>query len=405
MFDRIKRLFSRSRREAAVQEQLDRLRERLPVPLFWLFGKTQSGKTSVVKFLTGADDAEVGQGFKPCTRFSRLYHFPTAEAPLLTFLDTRGIDEPGYDPAEDLARFNAQAHLVIVTVKVLDHAQEHVVAHLRTLRQAQPARPVVLVLTCLHEAYPQQHHPEPYAFPTDGDPLPTDPPLPDDLLRSLTAQRRRFEGLADSVVCVDLTPPAEGFHDPNYGGERLRRVLIERLPAALRQSLLSLEEAGRNLQDVYARHALPYILAYSSLAASAATVPVPLVDLVLISGIQSRMVDHLGRLYGQPPGARRFLEVAGTLGAGILFQQATREMLKFLPIVGTVAGTIASSGLAGASTYALGKACCYYYQSVHKGHVPRPDELRRYYREQLALVEKTWRQSPDPRNLTAGNVP
>ena len=83
------------------------MRDRLPAPVFWLFGKTQSGKTTLIKYLTGADAAEIGQGFRPCTRFSRLYEFPTAEAPLLTFLDTRGLDEPDYDPTEDLARLRA----------------------------------------------------------------------------------------------------------------------------------------------------------------------------------------------------------------------------------------------------------------------------------------------------------
>src|SRR5471032_2631921 len=147
MFDRLKGWFSHSGRETAIKEQLDRARERLPVPVFWLFGKTQSGKTSVVKYLTGADRAEIGKGFRPCTRFSSLYQFPTPEAPLATFLDTRGLDEPGYDPAEDLARFNNEAHVVVVVVKVLDHAQENVLKHLTTLRQAQRRRPVVLVLT------------------------------------------------------------------------------------------------------------------------------------------------------------------------------------------------------------------------------------------------------------------
>src|ERR687888_1145815 len=98
---------------------------RANAPVFWLLGKTQSGKTSVIKYLTGADQAEIGRGFRPCTRFSREYQFPTAEAPLITFLDTRGLDEPGYDPAEDLVRFHASAHVVIVTVKVLDHAHEN----------------------------------------------------------------------------------------------------------------------------------------------------------------------------------------------------------------------------------------------------------------------------------------
>src|SRR5271168_5259789 len=124
MFARLRQLFSPQYRETRLREKLEELRKQTPVPVFWLFGKTQSGKTSLVKFLTGAEDAEIGEGFRPCTRFSRLYQFPTPEAPLLTFLDTRGMDEPGYDPAEDLAQFDSQAHVMIVTVKALDHALE-----------------------------------------------------------------------------------------------------------------------------------------------------------------------------------------------------------------------------------------------------------------------------------------
>src|SRR5437667_5303539 len=121
MLERWKRLWAGTRDQAALKEQLDELRRRTPTPAFWLYGKTQSGKTSIIKFLTGAEEAEIGRGFKACTRFSREYRFPTAEAPLLVFLDTRGLEEPGYDPQEDLARFDSQAHVVIATVRVLDH--------------------------------------------------------------------------------------------------------------------------------------------------------------------------------------------------------------------------------------------------------------------------------------------
>src|SRR5262249_28788607 len=221
MFAWVRRRFSRAHREEQLQEHLRRLHERLPVPVFWLLGRTQSGKTSLVKYLTGADQAEIGRGFQPCTRFSRLYEFPTPEAPLLTFHDTRGLDEPGYDPAEDFDRFNDQAHVVVVTVKVLDHARENLLAHLATVRRARPQRPVVLVLTCLHEAYPQQQHPLPYPFGPDATPLLDPPALPSDLLRSIDEQRRRFAGLVDHVVPVDLTPPEEGFNDPEYGGPLL----------------------------------------------------------------------------------------------------------------------------------------------------------------------------------------
>ncbi len=396
MLQQFKRLFSSFGRQERLQEHLTRLREKLPVPVFWLLGKTQSGKTSVIKYLTGADYAEIGQGFRPCTRFSRRYQFPTEEAPLISFLDTRGLDEPGYDPAEDLARFDTEAHVVLVTVKALDHAQENVLRHLRTIRKARPDRPVVLVLTCLHEAYPQQQHPQPYPFSEIGTPVATDLPLSEDLLRSIEEQRRRFEGLVDYVVAVDLTPAEEGFNDPDYGGPRLRQVLIDVLPSALRQTLLSLDEAKKNLHDAFAQHALPHILGYSSLAAAAGALPVPFIDLLLLSGIQSRMVYDLARLYGQPLTGKRFLEIAGSLGASIFVRQAGREAIKLIPAVGTVLGSVAGSALAGASTYALGKAFCYYYRAVHEGHVPRPEELRHYFKEQLAAAERAWQHNGSP---------
>jgi uncharacterized protein (DUF697 family) len=392
MLDRIKGMFSRAHREKRLQERLDKLRHRLPVPLFWLFGKTQTGKTSIIKFLTGADHAEIGKGFQPCTRFSRQYHFPTAEAPLVSFLDTRGLDEPSYDPAEDLARFNTEAHVLIVTVKVLDHAQEHILTHLQTLRKAQPSRPVVLVLTCLHEAYPQQQHPQPYPFIADGDPIITEPPLPEGLIRTIAEQRRRFEGLADKVVVVDLTQPQEGFDESNYGGPRLREVLLDQLPSALGQTLRTLDVATRELQDLYARQALPHILGYSLMAATAGAVPIPFVDLILLSGIQTRMVYHLADLYGQPMTGKRFIEIAASLGFGMLARQAGRELLKLIPFVGSVVGSVAAGALAGASTFALGKAFCYYYRVVHQGHIPKTEDLRKYYKEQLSIAEKAWGQ-------------
>src|SRR5262249_47268642 len=143
MLKTIKRLFSTEQRDAALQKRLEELRHKTPVPVFWLFGKTQSGKTSIIKFLTGADDAEIGHGFRPCTRFSRQNESPTAEAPLPTFLDPRGVDEPGYDPAEDLARFDALAHVMVVTAKEMDHALENVLGHLERIRHGARSRPVV----------------------------------------------------------------------------------------------------------------------------------------------------------------------------------------------------------------------------------------------------------------------
>src|SRR4029079_8952205 len=169
---------------ARFQARLADARKRAATPVFWLFGRTQSGKTSIIKYLTGADDAEVGSGFRPCTRFSREYPFPGAEAPLLDFLDTRGLDEPGYDPAEDIQKFHDRAHVVVVTVKVTDHALENVEQHLKRIRADKHGRPALLVLPTLHEAYPQQQHVLPYPFKDTLYPR----SAPQDLLRSIAAQ-------------------------------------------------------------------------------------------------------------------------------------------------------------------------------------------------------------------------
>jgi len=300
----------------------------------------------------------------------------------LTCRDTRGVDDPAYDPAEDLARFNDQAHVVLVTVKALDHAQENVIRHLRVLRQAQRSRPVVLALTCLHEAYPQQQHPEVYPFGTPQELT----AVPEALARSLEEQRRRFEGLFDVSVPIDLTRPEEGFHQTHYGGDHLKQVLLEVLPAAYRQTFLTLDEASKELREWYARRVLPHIVGYSSLASAAGAIPIPWLDLLILPGIQTQMIYHLARLYGQPLSASRFLELASTLGLGMVMRQAAREVIKFIPYVGSVAG----GALAGASTFALGKAFCYYFTDVRHGHVPTAEDLKQYYREQLAQARHFW---------------
>lgn len=389
MFEKIKQFFSTGARDSELDKRLEELRNRTPVPVFWLYGKTQSGKSTVVKFLTGADEAEIGEGFKPCTKFSNQYQFPTEEAPLLNFLDTRGVDEPGYDPTEDLERFHDLAHIVIVTVKVMDHAVEHLVEHVSKIRQANANRPIVLVLTCLHEAYPQQQHPQPYDGVAWLDEEAKDSvEIPQELRDSINEQLRRFEGLYDHCVPIDITKPDEGFEEPNYGGEKLKQVLLDSLPDVFRQTLITLDSATHELQDLYARHAVPHIVGFSSMAATAGAIPIPGIDLLIVPGIQTRMIYHLAQFYGQPLTGNRFLELAGTLGIGMLTRAVARQAFKFIPIVGSVVG----AGVAFASTFALGKAFCYYYSAVHKGQVPKKEDIQTYYKEQLAVAEQAWKK-------------
>ena len=290
MFDRFKSWFGFG---SLTDEQFERQREELlkktPVPVIWLFGKTGSGKSSIVRYLTGATAAEIGNGFRPQTKSSSQYDFPSSDQPIVKVLDTRGLGEVGYDAAEDLAAFDAQTHVIVVVARVMDHALVELIEPLKQLRAARPTRPVVLALTCLHEAYPFEQHPDPDPFgngreskvdglrpaeETEAPPSSTLNSQPStlnpNLQRSLAEQQQRFGGLVDRIVPIDLTKPEEGFAQPEFGGRRLEDALIEVLPAACRQALLHLDDVRKSLADLTARQALPTIIKYSSLAATAA---------------------------------------------------------------------------------------------------------------------------------------
>jgi uncharacterized protein (DUF697 family) len=104
------------------------------------------------------------------------------------------------------------------------------------------------------------------------------------------------------------------------------------------------------------------------------------------------MIHELARLYGQPLTTQRLGELAGALGLGLLGREAGRSLIKVIPGLGTVIGSVAGGALAGASTFALGKAFCYYYRAVLEGHVPNTEDLRRYYKEQFDQAEQAWKR-------------
>jgi uncharacterized protein (DUF697 family) len=259
---------------------------------------------------------------------------------------------------------------------------------LRRIRRASPQRPVLLALTCLHEAYPGQQHPSPDPF-TEA-PIPES--LPPPLKRSLQRHGEQFEGLVDRIVPIDLTRSQEGFEQPEFGGDRLKRAILELLPSAYRQTVLSLSDALQSLHDLSQQRALPYILSYSMLAATAGAVPVPWVDVPFVIAIQGHLVSKLASLYGQPVGAKVLASLPGAVGGRLATRLLLKSSWKFVPYVGIAA----NAALAYASTYGLGKACCWYFSQVRQGHVPSEKELQRVWHEQMARAAMLWKPPTAP---------
>lgn len=82
--------------QADYEKEIEQLRRKAPIPSLWLFGKTDSGKSSTIRYLTGAESATIGEGYRPETKTSRRFDFPDSVEPLLSFIDTRGLGEAAY---------------------------------------------------------------------------------------------------------------------------------------------------------------------------------------------------------------------------------------------------------------------------------------------------------------------
>lgn len=114
--------------------------------------------------------------------------------------------------------------------------------------------------------------------------------------------------------------------------------------------------------------------------------PIPLADMPILTALQSLMVGLVIYTTGKPVSPRLFAEFLGALGvnigAGIIFREGARAIIKFVPLWGN-----AISGMvAGAGTYAVGRAAIAYFiedlpigetKKLFNRLLPRWDAFRR----------------------------
>lgn len=353
-------------RETLVAEQARRV-----APVVWLLGKVQSGKSSIVRGLTRDADAQIGTGFTACTKTATVYDFPP-DAPLIRFLDTRGLGESEYDPTQDLEIAEQSAHCIIAVMRAMDPQQNAVIDVLQRVRRRQRDWPILVAQTHLHEGYASgKSHVLPYPFQrcsaqenqsvSTGD-------VPADLLRALNYQRAAVRNLPgdDNIAFVplDFTLKADNFDPQNYGLSALEMALAEIAPAALKAALqetLTVKNSGHHAMIV--GHA----------AAASAVDLVPLAAIVGVPAVQANLLRKLAGVHGIAWSRRILFEFSAALGAGFAARYATsigiRNLSKFIPIYGQTVGTAASAATSFATTFALGKAAVYFLTARKKGKV------------------------------------
>lgn len=360
-------------------------------PVIWLIGKVQSGKSSIVEAITGATEAEVGTGFRACTRTARVFDFP-AEAPVIRFLDTRGLGEAGYDPAEDLAVSEAKAHLLLVVMRAMDHQQEAVIEAVAAVRRRHPEWPVVVAQTSLHDGYPPgAGHVLPYPF-KNADAAEN---VPEALARSLAHQRATLrERIGGSgalrFVPIDFTRADDRLEPRRYGLEALTEAIAEVAPRSIGVMIREMRASSR---ERALRKASPLILGHAAAAAAADVVPIA--GAVAVPGVQARLLHALAAQQGVAWDRRALVEFGSCLGASILTRLAAgfgiRQIAKLVPVYGQTVGSAAAAATSFATTYALGRAALVFLARREHGEHDA-EAVARTYRKALETAFRLARE-------------
>ena len=104
---------------------------------------------------------------------------------------------------------------------------------------------------------------------------------------------------------------------------------------------------------------------YVMLAIGAGVVPVPVLDIMLASGIQLKLVEQLAQLYEKefsPTRAKHLIAaLAGNYAVGVSSLWAVFSLAKAFPLLGSALGTVTMPVTLGTFTYAIGKVFSHYF--------------------------------------------
>ena len=267
--------------EAQLLEILESVRAELPTTEALLIGKPQSGKSSIVRGLTGVSAEIVGQGFRPHTQHTERYAYPSSDLPLLVFTDTVGLGDVNQDTqaiiqelVSNLQQESRRARVLILTVKINDFATDTLRQIAQQLRQQYPDIPCLLAVTCLHEVYSAATADHP-AYPPDYE----------EVSRAFVAIQQAFAGLCDRAVLIDFTLEEDGYTQVFYGLEALKDSLSDLLPEAEARAIYQLldEKASSKIGNLYRDVGRRYILAFAIMAATIEAVPLPFATMPVLT--------------------------------------------------------------------------------------------------------------------------
>jgi uncharacterized protein (DUF697 family) len=123
------------------------------------------------------------------------------------------------------------------------------------------------------------------------------------------------------------------------------------------------------------------------MAGTLAAVPLPFATMPVLTAVQITMVGLLGQLYGQKVKPSQAGALVSAIAGGFLAQLIGRELVKFIPVFGSVV----AASWATAYTWALGEAACVYFGDLMGGKTPDPDRIQAVMKASFAEAQERFK--------------
>ncbi len=334
------------------------------LPTLWLLGKTGAGKSSIIQKMTGQTQAEIGNGFMPCTKDSHAYDFPE-DFPIIRFMDTRGLGEVEYDPTDDLAVLGKTSQALLVVMRLCDGEQSAILDALKLIRQSAKRirhEHVMVVHTCVTEISDEH-----------------------DRRRAVAEKQASVEQVwgksLDSCEVDFFETETEGVLN-DLASDQLDALIASKLPEL---SLWKQHYAHEDAEQANFDQLNTEVLWYAGVAAGSDAIPA--VGLFSVPAIQGKMLHSLAQQYGLEWDMRTFAEFTGALGTSALLWYGVslggRQLVKLIPGYGQTVGAVLSVSVSYSSTYAIGRAACSYLYHKKTNTPFDEDALKDVYKKSM----------------------
>jgi uncharacterized protein (DUF697 family) len=178
------------------------------------------------------------------------------------------------------------------------------------------------------------------------------------------------------VLEIPLAPPGGS----NAAAADLMSLLARQLPNEARVEMVRISGDRQSQAEI----AQVLVKSTSAISTAIGAQPIPLADLPILTTLQLVMVSGIMYIAGRERSLRAATEFVGALGvnvgAGMILREGARAVLKFFPGWGNVVCGM----VAGAGTYALGRAAIVYFLEG----VSLKDARRTYLRSRKKAPER-----------------